>query len=59
MVPHEECPAAVGSAQGILGVAAGDLRDRVSMDLFGPRSCTHLNDLLRSLADVPALAAVL
>ena len=59
VVPHEECPAAVGSAQGILGVAAGDLRDRVSMDLFGPRSCTHLNDLLRSLADVPALAAVL
>ncbi len=58
VVPHAECPAAVASAQGILGVAAGDLRDRVSMDLFGPRSCTHLNDLLRSLADVPALAAL-
>lgn len=55
-VPHPECPLSVASAQRIVGAPAGALRDRVSMDLFGPRSCTHLNDLLRSLADVPALA---
>jgi hypothetical protein len=29
------------------------------MDLFGPSCCTHLNDLLRTLADVPVLAAAL
>lgn len=57
VVPHHECPLSTASAQRIVGAPAGALRDRVSMDLFGPSSCTHLNDLLRSLADVPALAA--
>jgi hypothetical protein len=32
-----------------------DLRDLVSSTLFGPSTCTHLNDLMRSIADVPAL----
>lgn len=56
VLPHTECPMAAPSAQGIVGLRAVALRDRVSADIFGPSSCTHLNDLLRGLTDVPALA---
>jgi hypothetical protein len=33
----------------------GDLHFRVRQELFGTSTCTHLNDLLRSVADVAAL----
>lgn len=57
VLPHTECPRAAGSARMLLGMPIGTFRERVSADLYGPASCTHLNDLLRSLSDVPALAA--
>jgi hypothetical protein len=56
-LPWGECPSAAGSAARLVGHAAGTLRDLVRRDLRGTSTCTHLNDLLRSLADVPALAA--
>lgn len=56
VLPHTECPLAAPSAQWIVGLPAIALRDRVSADIFGPSSCTHLNDLLRGITDVPALA---
>lgn len=55
VLPHLECPAAAASATRLHGMPFADLRDRVSLNLYGPSSCTHLNDLARSLADVPAL----
>lgn len=56
VLPHTECPLAAPSAQTIVGLPVADLRDRVSADIFGPSSCTHLNDLLRGITDTPALA---
>jgi hypothetical protein len=32
-----------------------DLHFRVRQELFGTSTCTHLNDLLRSVADAEAL----
>jgi len=55
VAPHVECPVVVASASRLLGMPGGDLRDLVSATLFGPTTCTHLNDLIRSLSDVPAL----
>ncbi len=59
VLPHRECPVAMPSADALLGVDCGRLREVVSAQLFGPSSCTHLNDLMRSLADVPALRTLL
>lgn len=55
VLPHVECPVAVSSAQLLVGADSARLRESVSAQLFGPSTCTHLNDLIRSLADVPAL----
>ncbi len=51
VVPYAECPRAAASPQALVGrhVAFSALPE-------GTASCTHLNDLLRSLACVPALA---
>ncbi len=35
-----------------------DLRDRVRGEFVGTSTCTHLNDTLRSIADLDALLAV-
>lgn len=59
VLPHLECPLGSASAQRIVGRPVAALRDFVSLDLFGPTTCTHLNDLLRGLSDLPALAASL
>ncbi|MEI2778205.1 MAG: DUF2889 domain-containing protein [Tetrasphaera sp.] len=56
VLPHLECPLGAASAQRIVGRSLSVLRDFVSLDLFGPTTCTHLNDLLRGLSDLPALA---
>lgn len=58
VLPHLDCPAAAASSRGIRGAAADQLREYVSMNLFGPASCTHLNDVLRSLADVGRLGDI-
>jgi Protein of unknown function (DUF2889) len=55
VLPWEECPAAVASAERLQGSSFDDLRLRVRRDLVGTASCTHLNDTLRSLADLGAL----
>lgn len=52
-----DCPAAAGSAALLLGEVASDFRTRVREVSRGPVSCTHLNDLFRSLADVSCLVA--
>ncbi|HEX4430763.1 MAG TPA: DUF2889 domain-containing protein [Frankiaceae bacterium] len=59
VLPWVECPAAVGSAGRLVGRSVRDLRAEVRADFTGISTCTHLNDQLRSLADVPALLDLL
>jgi hypothetical protein len=58
-LPGPECAGAAASAQRIVGQPIGELRDLVRNEFRGETTCTHLNDQLRSLADVPALLAAL
>jgi hypothetical protein len=55
VLPWQECPGAVASAARIAGMTLQDLHFRVRQELFGTSTCTHLNDLLRSVADAEAL----
>ena len=55
-LPWGECPAAAASARRLVGVEVTRLRTLVNQELRGTSTCTHLNDLLRSLADVATLA---
>jgi len=50
-----DCPLAAASASALVGHTVHDLRQTVRALSRGPASCTHLNDLLRSLADVTVL----
>ncbi len=55
VLPWLECPEALASAGRLAGTPLGDLRNRVRQDLHGVGTCTHLNDTLRSLADLGEL----
>lgn len=55
VLPYRECPSAQISLKQLLGTPLPALRERVRTELAGPAGCTHLNDALRALADVPAL----
>jgi hypothetical protein len=57
VLPWQECPGAVASAGRITGMTLHDLHFRVRQELSGTSTCTHLNDLLRSVADAEALIA--
>jgi hypothetical protein len=59
VLPWMECPGALASAGRLAGVHLSDLRDRVRREWTGASTCTHLNDTLRSLGDVPTLAHAL
>jgi hypothetical protein len=58
-LPWLECPLAAASATRVSGLAAEGLRALVRAEFIGPSTCTHLNDTLRAMEDVPALAAQL
>jgi Protein of unknown function (DUF2889) len=58
-LPFAECPVAAASALRVAGRRVAVLRDFVGLELWGPSTCTHLNDLLRSLGDIAALAPLL
>lgn len=55
-LPWPECPNALASAGRLVGEPVVGLRPRVHAELTGTSTCTHLNDVLRSLAGVTALA---
>jgi Protein of unknown function (DUF2889) len=55
VLPWQECPGAVDSATRLAGMSLADLHFRVRKELAGITTCTHLNDLLRSVADAAAL----
>jgi hypothetical protein len=56
VLPLPECPAAAASAELVSGSTVEQLRSVVRRQLVGTVSCTHLNDLLRCLADLGELA---
>ncbi|QLL09722.1 DUF2889 domain-containing protein [Mycobacterium vicinigordonae] len=55
VLPWQECPGAIGSAARIAGMTLTELRDRVRGEFVGTSTCTHLNDTLRTIADLDAL----
>jgi hypothetical protein len=55
-LPFGECPLAAPNAADLAGVSLRDVGGTVKQRLAGTRSCTHLNDTLRFLRYVPALA---
>jgi Protein of unknown function (DUF2889) len=59
VLPFAECPAAAPNASWMVGASARGLRTEVLERLRSTDCCTHLNDALRSLAEVPVLAAAL
>ena len=56
VLPYSECLEALPNVNGMLGKSLEDFRLSVSATLPGVLGCTHLNDVLRSMADVPQLA---
>jgi hypothetical protein len=59
VLPYHECPLAVANVGALNGLPLAELRGAVLERLRGPLGCTHLNDMLRALAAVPALAGLL
>ena len=59
VLPYPECPPAAANVERLIGVRARDLRTEVLDRLRGTDCCTHLNDALRSLAEVAVLASSL
>jgi hypothetical protein len=55
-LPFGECPLAAPNAADLAGASLRDVTATVRERLAGTRSCTHLNDTLRFLRYVPALA---
>lgn len=54
-LPAPECPAAASSADRLVGTDVRELRHEVRREFVGVSTCTHLNDVFRSLADVARL----
>jgi hypothetical protein len=59
ILPFSECPGAIHNTRRLVGSRIGDVRQSVLAQLRGPDGCTHLNDALRALAEVPKLAQYL
>ena len=55
VLPFPECPSVVQQVQDLVGLDVTGLRAGVQRELPGILGCTHLNDMLRGLSDVPAL----
>lgn len=52
VLPYRECPAAAVQAERVIGQPMGDFRRHIIEQLRGTAGCTHLNDMLRALADI-------
>jgi hypothetical protein len=57
ILPFRSCPAAIVNTGRLLGEPLSRLRTAVVETLPGPLGCTHLNDMMRALAEAPILAA--
>ncbi|WP_430334707.1 DUF2889 domain-containing protein [Rhodococcus sp. ACT016] len=49
VLPWSDCPGAVASAGRLVGTALRDVEEQVRGGFRGVETCTHLNDLLRSV----------
>lgn len=58
-LPYTTCQAALASPQHLVGRRLGEFRNTVIDVLKGTAGCTHLNDSLRTLQDVPAMVRIL
>jgi hypothetical protein len=56
VLPYRECPLAATELDRIIGLPLAEFRTAIPTILRGTLGCTHLNDVLRTLSDVPALA---
>src|SRR5690606_6820017 len=56
VLPFPECPGAAPHVTRLVGMPVGGLRTSVQDTLRELEACTHLNDMLRCLAEVHALA---
>ena len=59
VLPYRECPGAAANVGMMRGTSLATMRLSVPAALPGILGCTHLNDVLRSMADVPQLASKL
>ena len=59
VLPYAECPGAAPNASWMAGTDLRAMRTEVLERLRNTDCCTHLNDGLRSLAEVPVLATAL
>lgn len=59
VLPYRECPVAAGNIGRLIGRPLESFRSAVLAELPGTLGCTHLNDVLRALADVPRLCLML
>lgn len=59
VLPYRECPAASLNVGAMIGQPLSLFRRDVPHMLKGIVGCTHLNDVLRSFADVPAMLKAL
>jgi hypothetical protein len=59
VLPFGECPGAIPNARALAGTPLSEIREAVLGRLRGPQGCTHLNDALRALGDVPELIGFL
>jgi hypothetical protein len=56
ILPYRECPGASVKATRLIGSDVREFRDSVVEVLPSTLGCTHLNDVLRAISDVPELA---
>lgn len=59
ILPYPECPAATVNMHALLDTPLAEMRATVLGMLRKTAGCTHLNDALRALAEVPRLVAAL
>jgi hypothetical protein len=59
VLPFPECKWAAPHSKQVEGLPVTEFRTSIPQKLTELQACTHLNDMLRSLAEVPALAAEL
>lgn len=59
VLPWRECPSAVASAALLVGLAADHIKQHVRDRGTGESTCTHLDDVLRSMTHIEALARVI
>lgn len=56
VLPYPECQWAAPHANALVGRPVSSFRTEVQATLTELKACTHLNDMLRCLAEVPSLA---